>query len=629
MVISAKCAHPDVAAAFLNYLMSEEASQAAVDLGLVPMLHKVTTPPVLSLTGEAGATATLDSDDGYVPYFDWSSPTMLGRPDAEHAVAAAGRQDDAGRLHTTTVDADRDAFLRRTSREMSIAHVGPSHPRRRMRRPLGHDRDRRAAPPKGKPREATAATRRPPLRGPGPAPLRGGRPVADTAVAAVLFYKWDGVSAATWFGLDNYLRFFTDPVLRSTLGNVLVLLVFFSLLPIALGLLSAALFTNAKRRGWRSSVGSSSSPRCSRVSSSRSCSSGCMRRTVPINEALRAVASASSRRTARRLHLGASGRWPHRHVGDLRFLHGAPHRGYLLDLHRSLRGGADGRRGADPRVLLRDASGVCAARSRSPSPSRSRPRCVRSISSGSRRAAARARRRRPPAVALYKAAFVNPDVGQAAAIGVVMPCCAWRIALAINARIGKGVSRMTPEHREDPNYVVLSVMALIVLWPVGTFIAAALSPTAPAVLPWPAVGEFATAWNSAEFARSMTVSAASRSSSSWSVSSSPCSWLRLRRPRHRGRAVLFPLVLLGMMISLEAIIVPLYYQFRTFGLTDNLLGVILIHRGLGVPFGIFWMRAASGVSRAPCSSRPSSTAPGPSGCCGRSRRRTSCPPSTR
>ncbi len=89
--------------------MSEEASQAAVDLGLVPMLHKVTTPPVLSLTGEAGATATLDSDDGYVPYFDWSSPTMLDVLTQNTQLLLAGKTTPAD--FTTTVDADRDAFL--------------------------------------------------------------------------------------------------------------------------------------------------------------------------------------------------------------------------------------------------------------------------------------------------------------------------------------------------------------------------------------------------------------------------------------------------------------------------------------------------------------------------------------
>jgi len=47
------------------------------------------------------------------------------------------------------------------------------------------------------------------------------------------FYKWDGVSASTWAGLDNYRTFLTDPVLRSTFLAVLVLIGFFALLPIA------------------------------------------------------------------------------------------------------------------------------------------------------------------------------------------------------------------------------------------------------------------------------------------------------------------------------------------------------------------------------------------------------------
>ena len=59
-----------------------------------------------------------------------------------------------------------------------------------------------------------------------------------------------------------------------------------------------------------------------------------------------------------------------------------------------------------------------------------------------------------------------------------------------------------------------------------------------------------------------------------------------------GQRVLYPLVLLGLMISTEAIIVPLYYQFRALGLTNTLPGVILIQIGMGVPFGIFWMRSA-------------------------------------
>ena len=63
------------------------------------------------------------------------------------------------------------------------------------------------------------------------------------------FYKWDGVSAPSWVGFQNYVSFVTDPILRSTLGHVLVLIGFFALLPIVLGLLSAALLTRAKQPG--------------------------------------------------------------------------------------------------------------------------------------------------------------------------------------------------------------------------------------------------------------------------------------------------------------------------------------------------------------------------------------------
>ncbi|MFP3466804.1 carbohydrate ABC transporter permease [Leifsonia sp. SIMBA_070] len=63
------------------------------------------------------------------------------------------------------------------------------------------------------------------------------------------FYSWDGVSAARWVGVSNYVSFFTDPALLESLGHVLVLVVFFALIPIALGLLSAALLGRGTTRG--------------------------------------------------------------------------------------------------------------------------------------------------------------------------------------------------------------------------------------------------------------------------------------------------------------------------------------------------------------------------------------------
>lgn len=109
IVISAKCKYPDVAAAFLDFLMSQESAQTAADLGLVPALHEVKTPDVLSQQGEAAATATLDSDDGYVPYFDWSSPTMLDVLSQNTQLLLAGKTTPED--FSAAVDADRDAFL--------------------------------------------------------------------------------------------------------------------------------------------------------------------------------------------------------------------------------------------------------------------------------------------------------------------------------------------------------------------------------------------------------------------------------------------------------------------------------------------------------------------------------------
>ena len=60
--------------------------------------------------------------------------------------------------------------------------------------------------------------------------------------------------------------------------------------------------------------------------------------------------------------------------------------------------------------------------------------------------------------------------------------------------------------------------------------------------------------------------------------------------RFRGSQFLFYVLLIGMMVPMEAMIVPLYYDFRDLGLTDTYWGLILPQIGLSVSFGTFWMR---------------------------------------
>ncbi|GGK81274.1 sugar ABC transporter permease [Sphaerisporangium melleum] len=64
------------------------------------------------------------------------------------------------------------------------------------------------------------------------------RPIALTAQYSL--YEWDGIGPSTWVGLANYGRVFTDPELFDSLVNAVKLIVFFSAIPVVLGLAIAA-----------------------------------------------------------------------------------------------------------------------------------------------------------------------------------------------------------------------------------------------------------------------------------------------------------------------------------------------------------------------------------------------------
>lgn len=74
--------------------------------------------------------------------------------------------------------------------------------------------------------------------------------LAPLAYAVQLsFFEWDGLGLGTWVGFDNYVAVFADPDLRAPFVHALVLVCFFSLLPVALGLLLAALMMRSRIRG--------------------------------------------------------------------------------------------------------------------------------------------------------------------------------------------------------------------------------------------------------------------------------------------------------------------------------------------------------------------------------------------
>lgn len=76
--------------------------------------------------------------------------------------------------------------------------------------------------------------------------------VAPAAIAYVLFvlwpmaqsiqfsfYEWNGVTESTWVGLDNYAAIFRNPEMSGSIVNAFELIIYFSIIPVALGLFTA------------------------------------------------------------------------------------------------------------------------------------------------------------------------------------------------------------------------------------------------------------------------------------------------------------------------------------------------------------------------------------------------------
>ncbi len=62
-------------------------------------------------------------------------------------------------------------------------------------------------------------------------------------------YEWDGLGYSTFVGLENYVTTFTDPILRSAFVHALILIIFYAVIPLAVGLVLASLLTRSRIRG--------------------------------------------------------------------------------------------------------------------------------------------------------------------------------------------------------------------------------------------------------------------------------------------------------------------------------------------------------------------------------------------
>jgi len=73
------------------------------------------------------------------------------------------------------------------------------------------------------------------------------RPLLTTAWISL--FDWDGLTLGSWAGLDNYTALLSNPVLRSSLLHSLVFIVFYALVPVAVGLVLTGLMVRIRIRG--------------------------------------------------------------------------------------------------------------------------------------------------------------------------------------------------------------------------------------------------------------------------------------------------------------------------------------------------------------------------------------------
>ncbi|AMM31965.1 MalF-type ABC sugar transport systems permease component [Sinomonas atrocyanea] len=71
-----------------------------------------------------------------------------------------------------------------------------------------------------------------------------------TAAIQYSFYRWNGITVATFVGVGNYVRVLTDPHLLSGIAHAFFLILFFTVLPVAGGLLMAALLREIRAKAF-------------------------------------------------------------------------------------------------------------------------------------------------------------------------------------------------------------------------------------------------------------------------------------------------------------------------------------------------------------------------------------------
>jgi len=155
---------------------------------------------------------------------------------------------------------------------------------------------------------------------------------------------------------------------------------------------------------------------------------------------------------------------------------------------------------------------------------------------------------------------------------------------------------MTRRLETTLNYLVLTVFAAVSLIPIVGVIFSALTPPAQSSPSFTVphslyFGNFGSAWAQGHFGSylrsSVIVAVAVVVLSGVLAILAGYSFATFRFP---GRTALFYLTLVGMMVPAEAFVIPLYFDLRSWGLTDTYWALIMPQTAMSLGFGVFWMR---------------------------------------
>lgn len=147
-------------------------------------------------------------------------------------------------------------------------------------------------------------------------------------------------------------------------------------------------------------------------------------------------------------------------------------------------------------------------------------------------------------------------------------------------------------------WVILLVFTVVTLYPLMVLVSTALEPLNKGGLGISFVhsfslSSFSYAWSAGDFSVYMrntvivTASVVVISALASVMAAYGIAQLRLR-----GSNMTLYVAILGFMLPTEALIVPLYYQFRSTGLLNTLWAMILPQAAQSIAFGVFWMTTA-------------------------------------